>query len=593
MADLIAQGELEQHRWRRPLPVGTPVLLGRREGGWGVPWDPRISRRHARLHFDGNVLTVVRLPEAKNPVYHHGREKDEIEVRPGDSFVIGRTTFSLIDQRASIAIDVPPPVEEQAYTASSLREVSFRNPDHRLEVLSRLPDVLSSGRDDRERYDRLVNMLLTGIPAADAAAVVSLEGDRPDSETPVRLEHWDRRLSASGEFQPSRGLILDACRSGRSVVHIWRHTHDVRPAYTARQDIDWAACTPVLLEGKPRWALYVAGNFRRPASELSDSTTHDLREDVKFLELTAGIFAAVQRIRALERRETVLSRFLSPVILESIAGENPDEILSPRETEVTVIFSDLRGFSLETERWSDNLLKLLARVGDALGVMTRHILDNGGVIGDFQGDAAMGFWGWPIEQDDRIASAAKAALGMRREFESRANSTSEEHATFRVGIGIATGRAVAGKIGTADHAKVSVFGPVVNLASRLEGMTKLLHAPVLLDEATARLVRETVPSEVARVRRLASVRPYGMDASLVVSELVPPYHEFPLLNETHLRCCDEAVEAFIAGDWNTAYDLLRRMPSEDRGTDFLMVHIAQHNRTPPDDWDGAVRLAVK
>ncbi|RMG03852.1 MAG: adenylate/guanylate cyclase domain-containing protein [Planctomycetota bacterium] len=436
-------------------------------------------------------------------------------------------------------------------------------------------------------------MLLTGIPAADAAAVVSLEGDRPDSETLVRLEHWDRRLSASGEFQPSRGLILDACRSGRSVVHIWRHTHDVRPAYTARQDIDWAACTPVLLEGKPRWALYVAGNFRRPASELSDSTTHDLREDVKFLELTAGIFAAVQRIRALERRETVLSRFLSPVILESIAGENPDEILSPRETEVTVIFSDLRGFSLETERWSDNLLKLLARVGDALGVMTRHILDNGGVIGDFQGDAAMGFWGWPIEQDDRIASAAKAALGMRREFESRANSTSEEHATFRVGIGIATGRAVAGKIGTADHAKVSVFGPVVNLASRLEGMTKLLHAPVLLDEATARLVRETVPSEVARVRRLASVRPYGMDASLVVSELVPPYHEFPLLNETHLRCCDEAVEAFIAGDWNTAYDLLRRMPSEDRGTDFLMVHIAQHNRTPPDDWDGAVRLAVK
>ena len=87
---------------------------------------------------------------------------------------------------------------------------------------------------------------------------------------------------------------------------------------------------------------------------------------------------------------------------------------------------------------------------------------------------------------------------------------------------MATGRAVAGKIGTVDQVKVTVFGPVVNLASRLEGMTKILQAPILLDETTARIVRQQVPREVARVRRLAIVRPYGLDTPLEVSELLPP-----------------------------------------------------------------------
>ena len=86
---------------------------------------------------------------------------------------------------------------------------------------------------------------------------------------------------------------------------------------------------------------------------------------------------------------------------------------------------------------------------------------------------------------------------------------------------------MAGKIGTVDQVKVTVFGPVVNLASRLEGMTKILRAPILLDEATAAAVRRQVPREVARVRRLAVVRPYGLDTPLEVSELLPPAAAVP------------------------------------------------------------------
>ncbi len=141
--------------------------------------------------------------------------------------------------------------------------------------------------------------------------------------------------------------------------------------------------------------------------------------------------------------------------------------------------------------------------------------------------------------------------------------------------------------------KVTVFGPVVNLASRLEGMTKILRAPILLDEATARIVRRDVPREVARVRRLAIVRPYGLDAPLEVSELLPPASQYPELTDKHLEYYEAALDAFFAGHWPAALELLHRIPAEDEAKDFLVVHIAQHNRRPPPNWDGVIELASK
>src|SRR5262249_24947727 len=152
------------------------------------------------------------------------------------------------------------------------------------------------------------------------------------------------------------------------------------------------------------------------------------------------------------------------------------------------------------------------------GVMTHEILQQQGVIGDFQGDAAMGFWGWPIAQGDTVARACRAALAIRAAFAAAGSQTNHPLADFHVGIGMATGRAVAGGIGTIDQLKVTVFGPVVNLASRLEGMTKAIRAPILLDEATARLARQQLSADDARVRRVAVVRPYGLDKALEVSE---------------------------------------------------------------------------
>ncbi len=79
------------------------------------------------------------------------------------------------------------------------------------------------------------------------------------------------------------------------------------------------------------------------------------------------------------------------------------------------------------------------------------------MVGDFHGDAAMGFWGWPLPQTDAVVRACRAALAIRSAFE--AAEAGSPLADFRIGIGIASGRAVAGKIGTIDQVKVTVFGP--------------------------------------------------------------------------------------------------------------------------------------
>jgi adenylate cyclase len=245
--------------------------------------------------------------------------------------------------------------------------------------------------------------------------------------------------------------------------------------------LDWAFCTPVPGEACAGWGLYVAGR--------SGDARVDLRPDMKFTELVADLLGAMRDYRFLQRQQASLGRFFSPVTLPILASAEGEKALEPRETEVTILFCDLRGFSREAERSRDDLMGLLNRVSRALDVMTKCIHGQNGVIGDFQGDAALAFWGWPLDLEDRGASAVqacRAAVEIRQRFAASAVSPSDPLSGFRCGIGIATGIAVAGRLGTAGQFKIDVFGPVVNLASRLEGITKQLRVPILVDENTVR-----------------------------------------------------------------------------------------------------------
>ena len=587
MPDLIAQGIKQESRWRRSLPVGTKIVLGRASGTWSVPWDENISRRHVELLWTGDHAEVCRLASASNPVFHEGDAVQQFDLRAGDHFVIGTTTFTLTDEEIQISLDAPRPVTEQTFSPEYLRQVAFRNADQRIQVLARLPDIISGASSDNELFTRLNNVLLTGIRRATAAAIVTMDTASTDDDAP-RVLHWDCRQAISQGFKPSARLIRQALVARESVVHVWnRPTDKTGTKYTASEDVDWAFATPVDGDACHGWAIYMAGSFTpssQPGSRVSDPL--DLRDDVKFTELAATTLGNLLDVRRLAG----LSQFLSPVVLEALAGKDPQVVLAPRETEVSVLFCDLRGFSRKSEQSADDLLGLLERVSQAMGVMTQNILDQGGVVGDFHGDAAMGFWGWPFAQADAIQRACLAALAIRAEFVAAGRPNNHPLTDFQIGLGLATGPAVAGKIGTVDQVKVTVFGPVVNLASRLENLTKNLRADILLDQRTAEYVRQNISPKIARVRRLAIVRPYGMQQCVEVSQLLPPAKVYPQLTDEHLLIFEKAVDAVLARDWNAAFELLHEVPADDRAKDFLTVFIAQHNRTPPDDWDGVIPI---
>jgi adenylate cyclase len=586
---LLAQGPSPADRWQKPLPDGAPVSLGR-AGDFAAPWEPFLSRAHAELTARDGKVKVRKLPAASNPIFHAGTAADTFDLAPGGTFVVGRTTFTLLSGAPSP--ESPQPLLDARTVAHrELDALAFRDAPHRLDVLSKLPDVISSATSDADLCARLAEMLLAGARRADAVAVVALE---PNAER-MSVLHAERRREAEGAFVPSNALVRAAVSDQQTVLHVWgAKANAPNPQYTLSGQFDWAFCVPVRGDACAGWGLYVAGAFggAAPDTLLAPWERNELRDDVKFAELVANVLGALRQVQQLRERQAVFKRLFSPGVLSVLSSGDATRALEPREADVTVMFGDLRGFSKAVEASGDKLLDALARVSAALGLMTQNILAHRGAIADFLGDAALGFWGWPLEQPGRAELACRAALGTRAAFAEVGADPAHALAQFRVGIGIASGRAVAGGIGAAEQVKVTVFGPVVNLASRLQDMTKLLRVPVLIDEATTRAAREFLPRDVGRVRRLAKVRPFGLETPLVVSELLPPVGP-GALTDADLEAYDRALEAFLEGDFGAAYRHLHHVSPDDRAKDLLTEFILKHNRTAPPGWDGVVPLATK
>ncbi len=583
------------------LADDNKYTLGRAEDNEiSTIWDDKISRHHVSLQPSDKGVRLIVLDAASNPVFVDGRTTSDLTLRAGQSFVIGATRFEVQQVTQS---DSPRSnsVQQLPIDRRQLAQLRYEDADKRIEVLTSLPAVIRESGVERDLFVRLANLLLAGIQHAEGVAVVAME---PERGKPVVL-HQERRFEADGSMRPSSRLTSNAFEQNRTVLHIWDESEAEDDRYTQHAGFNWAFCTPFQdvtstggTEGSSDTsgpigtarALYIAG---RSPGEGAKTNQKRLHADIKFTEFIAEIVGSLQRQRELERQQSGLRQFFSPPVLEALGRDLDTSLLEPRECDVTVLFCDLRGFSQHAEEQADNLTGLLERVSLALEVMTSQILRFGGVTGDFQGDAALGFWGWPISSDEAPLNACRAALSIREEF-AKAHADPDHPLTdFETSIGIAHGRAVAGKIGTREQVKVTVFGPVVNLASRLEGMTRQLHVPILIDDKLDRLIRKSADGFECRLRRLLKVLPYGMDNSLVVSELVPSEEAMPQLTNQNLANFEAGLQHFIEGDWSEAWRYLHSMPADDRAQDFLAMQITQHGRNAPSDWDGIVRMKKK
>jgi adenylate cyclase len=392
----------------------------------------------------------------------------------------------------------------------------------------------------------------------------------------------------SGRFRPSRRMVSKALQEGSSVMHIWSEDEEDDGQFTMTGSLDWAFCIPITSESCRGWCLYVSGE----GGGLNGGVVSEdaLKGDLRFTELVSQFIGSIRQVRLLEEHKTQLSSFFSPTVMESLTGKDAQAALQPSEREVSVLFCDVRGFSLKSEKLQDQLLQLLQSVKAALGVMANSIVEHDGAIADFQGDAALGFWGWPVASVGPIP-ACRAALKINQEF----NSPSEPNELlegFSVGIGVAHGNAIAGEIGTENQMKIGVFGPVVNQGARFESMTKQFGVTICIDEITAKYVRHEMPTSEARVRTLARVRPKGMGTAITVSELIPPASESDILDET-IAGFEKAIEHVTAGDWDTAIEIFKSLPEADAPAQALIAKLADYGNKPPADWDGAFSLTKK
>jgi adenylate cyclase len=160
-------------------------------------------------------------------------------------------------------------------------------------------------------------------------------------------------------------------------------------------------------------------------------------------------------------------------------------------------------------------------------------------------------------------------------------------------MGIAAGDVVAGMLGTEDQRKIGVFGPVVNLAARLESMTKQFGASILIDQKTANLLTHSETNLQQQIRYLASVRPVGMDQPLKVYELMPSEADPLHLSRAKLQLFEEGQQAFEKGNWTDARRFLQRVVESNDGPSKFLIDYMDACGTPPEDWNGTVVLTRK
>lgn len=608
MPELVADGRQANEHRRLRLEGGESVLLGRApRTGWKIPWDKKISREHAEIEWQGEKLHVRCLKTARNPILFQGAVVSEFYACLGDRFQIGDTVFQLAE-----GADDPgsSSFAEHIFDPGELNEYRISDAGRRLELLSRLPDVVAASPDDEQLAAELARLLLQAIPRASGAALIIDSELAAPKDSGVLVRYSDPTSpaappivccesdprSAEG-FQPSRRLVEKALSREETVMHVWGAGGLADTDYTLTFDAGWAFCNPIAGEATRGWCLYLAGEFFGAVDE-AGSEQAELFGDLRFASLFGKLVGLAKQGKLLEERQALLSTFFSPAVIEAFRSRKSRTYLHPSEGEITVLFCDLRGFSRTTESEQQDLLPVLHRVSDALSIMTRGIVKYEGIVADFLGDAALGFWGWPRPLQDAPLWACRAALDIHAEFVKTAeplpdSADSSLRSGFKVGIGIAHGRAMAGKIGPDEQPKVGVFGPVVNLGARLEGMTKALRAAILVDEATAELVRAKLPPSEGRCRRLGRVTPYGLSTPITVFELLHPCGPLSPLTDDDIANYEAAVADFTAGRWHAALDKLDRLPVGDRAKDFLLIFIAQHNYEPPSQWDGVIPLSSK
>lgn len=282
--------------------------------------------------------------------------------------------------------------------------------------------------------------------------------------------------------------------------------------------------------------------------------------------------------------------YLNASVMEQML-QNPDRLkLGGEKKEMTVLFSDIRGFTTLSERMAPEAL--VKFINTYLTPMTRIVFEQGGTLDKYIGDALMAFWGAPLDQADHAVRACRAAvLFLDKLKELKALWRDQNLPEFDIGVGINSGPMIVGNMGSDIRFDYTVMGDSVNLASRLEGTNKEYETRILISEATHALAKDQVVA-----RRLGAVRVKGKRKPVRIYEL-RGLGKAEGAEAEAIAAFEAAVDAFSEKKWDEAEKGLKRVlelwPDDPPSRRYLEEIQQYRTQPPPAHWDGIYTATTK
>ncbi len=313
------------------------------------------------------------------------------------------------------------------------------------------------------------------------------------------------------------------------------------------------------------------------------------------VQVVRGIRLWREEARSRQQLKTVFSQMLSPEVMNHVLSHPGGLELGGTTREVTILFSDIRDFTKISENIATT--ELVRQLNEYFAEMVGCVTEQRGTFHKFIGDAIMAVWGDIAsvssgpEEDAR--AAVGAALEMRRKLAGlNRQRTAEGLLPLRIGIGLNHGEVLVGQIGAAQRSEFTVIGDPVNVASRLEGMTKEFHTDLAIGEGVQALL-----GDAYRTRRLGFVQLKGKSEPMMVFEVLDDANKTGAWSPDDLRIYHQALDRFLARDFSGAETgfaaCLKRHPD-----DYCVQRYGQaagefRVSPPPADWDGRFVMETK
>ena len=384
---------------------------------------------------------------------------------------------------------------------------------------------------------------------------------------------------------------------------IKKNTEDFFPVGGTKKKIASYATVPLAVGGEKIASVHVANS-------INDYFTPAILENMTvFLNAAAPVIANTLSLRELadlqQNTRAAFARYVPADVMDEIIDNSSKMVKHSESRNVTVLFSDIRDFTAISEYSSaQNVVNFLNAYFAAMGSI---IISEGGHIDKFIGDAIMAIFGAFQNQENPMISAVRAAVKMLAALKSidTANIAMPQNG-LEIGIAINSGLCVLGNIGFQNKMDYTVIGDTVNLASRLEGVTKLYHHPLIVSEFVCNIIKD-----MFLLRKIDNVRVIGREESIGIYAVYTGYEETEpdeclddipvvpslLIKRDTFENYNKGLQLYYLREWKPAREYFSKASKANENDYLSRLYLERtteysHN-PPPVNWDGVVTLSEK